>query len=70
MSRKLSPGDFLSYVLVGDWNSDRYSDLDPGQVGRLVEVLLMIAEQCLVATVELPSLPSLRPRPPGNASLN
>ena len=52
-SSNMKPQDFLSYVLIGDWNGHDY-DLNPDQVDRMQEVIEKVLVSRMAAITEIP----------------
>jgi hypothetical protein len=61
-SRPLTPRDALAFVLVGDWEGDAYDGLDEDQLARMAELLNIMAENRLIAAVDVPPVSEITRR--------
>jgi hypothetical protein len=60
--RPLTAQDALAFILVGDWEGEAYEGLDPDQLERMATLLQIMAENRLIAAVDVPPISEISRR--------
>ena len=60
--RPMTARDALAFILVGDWEGDAYEGLDEDQLARMVTLIQVIAENRMIASVDIPPISEINRR--------